>query len=524
MAAADQPMFSIVTPVYNVPADVFVDTVDSVLAQTCADWEWILVDDCSPEPHVADLLRTQAARDPRIRVLSRERNGGIVAASNDAVDAASGEFLALLDHDDLLTKNALAEMVTVIRTHSEDIDYIYSDEDKMLPDGSLAHRFVKADWSPERFRHGMYVCHFSVLRTSLVRDVGRFRDGYDGSQDHDLVLRVTEKARRIHHVPRVLYHWRMIPGSAAGDEDAKPYAVTAGIRAVQDQLDRLGIAGRVTRQPDIGHYRVEREPDLHTPTSIIIPTRGTSGFVWGSTRIFVVDAVRSVRENTRHENLEFVVVYDTATPADVLAELRSLPNVALTLVHFEADFNFSAKCNAGAVEATGDVLIFLNDDIQAESDEAIGHLIAPLREEGVGLTGPKLLFENGRIQHAGVAYGDGHISHMHYKLLDAGNRSPELRINREVTALTGACVAIRTEVFNEIGGFTELLPVNFNDIDFSLKVRQLGLRVVWLADVVLWHFESITRSPQVHAPEEAFMRKRWGNFRRMRDRYRSYYA
>jgi len=524
MTETSGPLFSIVTPVYNVPPAVFRDTVDSVLAQTFGDWEWILVDDCSPDEAVAPELRAQAARDPRIRVLTREQNGGIVAASNDGVDAAKAPFIALLDHDDLLTTHALAEMAKVIAAHPDDIDYIYSNEDKMLPDGRLAHRFAKADWSPERFRHGMYVCHFSVLRTSLVREVGRFRPGYDGSQDHDLVLRVTEKARRIHHVPRVLYHWRMIPGSAAGDGDAKPYAVTAGIRAIQDQLDRLDIPGRVTRQEDIGHYRVEREPDLTTPTSIIIPTRGTSGRVWGSTRMFVVEAIRSVRENSRHTSLEFVVVYDTDTPPQVLADLQELPDVELVLVHFPDEFNFSAKCNVGALHASGDVLLFLNDDIQAESDEVIGHLIAPLREDGVGLTGPKLLFENGRIQHAGVGFGDGHISHMHYKSLDTDTRDPELRINREVSAVTGACVAVRAETFHEVGGFTEQLPMNFNDIDFSLKVRRQGLRIVWLADVVLWHFESITRSPHVESWERDFMLARWGDFRRMRDRYRSIYT
>jgi glycosyltransferase involved in cell wall biosynthesis len=483
------PLFSIVTPVYNVPVDVFRDTVDSVLAQRNGDWEWILVDDCSPDERVAPELAAQAARDPRIRVVSRTENGGIVAASNDGVDAANAPFIALLDHDDLLTPEALTEVARVIDAYPDDLDYVYSNEDKMLPDGTLAHLFTKAAWSPERLRHGMYTCHFSVLRTSLVREVGGFRDGYDGSQDHDLVLRVTE--RRIHHIPKVLYHWRMIPGSAAGEEDAKPYAITAGMRAVQDQLDRLGIAGRVSRQTDIGHYRIEREPDLTTPTSIIIPTRGTRGTVWGSPRTFVVDAVRSVRENSRHESLEFVIVYDTETPPQVLAELQDIPGVDLVLVHFTEPFNFSAKCNAGALRASGDVLVFLNDDVQTESDEVFGHLIAPLREEGVGLTGPKLLFENGRIQHAGVGYGEGHISHMHYKELHEGTRN------------------------------TELLPMNFNDIDFCLKVSRLGLRVVWLADVVLWHFESISRTPTVHNWERDFMIRRWGDFRRLRDRYRS---
>lgn len=514
------PQFSIVTPVYNVPLDVLQDTVDSVLAQTFQDWEWILVDDRSPDQAVAPALRAYAASDPRIRLHERETNGGIVAASNDGVELANAPFLALLDHDDLLTPDALAAMASAIAKNPDEIDYLYSDEDKMLPDGTLAHEFIKPDWSPERLRHSMYVCHFSVLRTSLVREIGGFRPGFDGSQDHDLVLRVTEKARLIHHVPKILYHWRVIPGSAAGQKDAKPYAWVAGRKAVQDHVDRVGIDATVEYGEITGLLHLHRVPDLTTPTSIIIPTRGSSGLIWGTHRSLVVEAIRSVRENTAHTALEFVVVYDTATPADVLTELRKL-TADIKLVEFTAPFNFSAKCNVGALHASGDVLIFLNDDVEAYSPEIVGQLIAPLREAGVGITGPQLWFENTRVQHAGVAYGDGHISHMHYKKLGIGHRDPELHVNREVSALTGACVAVNRSVFEDIGGFSEALPMNFNDIDFSLKIRGLGLRAVWLWDAVLWHFESITRETHVSTWESDLMARRWGPYKTKRDRYRS---
>ncbi|MET0931153.1 MAG: glycosyltransferase [Aeromicrobium sp.] len=519
--ASAPPFFSIITPVYDTPLDVLDETVSSVLAQTFTDWEWILVDDKSPDDRVAPALRRHADRDPRIKVFSRETNGGIVAASNDAADHASGTFIVLLDHDDLLTSDALRSMSSAIAKNPDTVDYLYSDEDKVHPDGRLTGAFLKPDWSPERLRHQMYTSHLSVLRASLFREVGGFRHGYDGSQDWDLVLRVTERARLIHHVPKILYHWRVIPGSTAAALDAKPYAFEAGVRAIQDHLDRVGIEATVRHRPEVSPYEVIRVPDLTTPTSIIIPTIGSSGRVWGSRRCFVVDAIESVRDHTDHSDLEFIVVYDTATPPDVLATLQSIEGVDVVLVEFRDPFNFSAKCNVGAMHARGDILVFLNDDVQADSEEVIGQLIAPLSDSRVGITGAKLLFESNRVQHAGVEYGSGSIAHTLYKQLHLDVKEPELLMNREVSALTGACIAVRSEVFHAVGGFTESLPVNFNDVDFSLKVRREGYHLVWLWNVVLWHFESITRSPEVRHWEKEFIVDRWGKYTTQRERYRA---
>lgn len=519
MTDVKQVRFSIITPVYNLPLDILDETVKSVVSQSYKNWEWILVDDCSPDPHLLPALMAHAASDPRIRVFPRATNGGIVAASNDGIEQAEGEFIALLDHDDLLTPGALSTMSRAIDLLPDDIDYLYSDEDKVLEDGTLGHAFRKPDWSPERFRHHMYTCHLSVLRTSLVRELGGFRPGFDGSQDWDLVLRVTERARRIHHVAKVLYHWRMMEGSTAGDSTAKPYARDAGARAIQEHLDRLGVAASVEYRTDLSNYEIHRVPDLTTPTSVIIPTRGSTGEVWGTRRCFVVEAVRTVVAHTQHTSLEFVIVYDTTMPETTLAELRTIPGADITLVPYAEPFNFSAKCNVGALHATGEILIFLNDDIQADSDEVIGQLIAPLSEPGVGMTGPKLLFESQRIQHAGVASGPHGLGHSHYKALAGGPRRTELSINREVSALTGACIAIRAELFAQVGGFAESLPVNYNDVDFSFKVRREGYRLVWLWNVVLWHFESISRSPVVHQWERDFMAERWGATKTRVERY-----
>ena len=518
--AAAPPRFSIITAVYEPPAEAFEDTIASVLAQR-ADWEWVLVDDRSPSDRVRERLARLANAEPRVRVHQRAVNGGIVAASQDALDRARGEFVVLLDHDDVLADGALARVAEVADEEPE-LDYLYSDQDRMTFAGETHSRFRKPDWSPERLRHHNYLTHLSVLRRSLVLDVGGFRAGYDGSQDHDLLLRVTERARSVVHVPEVLYHWREVPGSAAGDAEAKPWAWDAGVRVVQDHLDRVGIPATASKGRAPGTYVVAREPDLTTPTSIVVPTIGTSGTVRGSERVMVVETLRSVLASTRHEALEVVVVFDTPTPVPVLEALRELSSeaVPVRLVEFTEPFSFSRKCNVGALHATGENLVFLNDDMEAISAGVPEHLTAPLREPGVGATGAKLYFEDDTVQHAGLVYGSGTITHSYYKMAATKLGSyGDLWGNREVSALTGAAFAVRREVFEEVGGFSELLPVNYNDVDLSLKIRRSGRRLVWLHDVVLYHFESISRDNTVHDWEKELICSRWGDYREVPEAY-----
>lgn len=504
------PIFSIVTPVYQPPLGVFKETFASVLAQEHTDWEWILVDDCSPSADVRDFIREQAGTDPRVRLVERRENGHIVKASNDGVDAASGEFLVFVDHDDLLAANALKAMARHIEA-LPDVDYLYSDEDKADEDGTLHSEFRKPKWSPERLRGQMYTSHLSVMRTSLVREVGAFREGYDGSQDHDLALRVSERARRVVHVPQVLYHWRAIAGSAAADIDAKPYATIAGQRAVQDQLDRLGIKGRVEQGREAGRYVIERELDPQVKVSIIIPTLGSSALVFGERRVLVEETVRSALAKTEHENVEIVVVYDKPTPKKVLRQLRDIAGDKLVLEKFTKPFNFSHKCNVGALRATGDRLVFLNDDVEVISDRWLENLVAPLDEPDVGLTGAKLYFSDSSIQHAGHGYWGRHYHHP-FRFRTRADSGPfgELVVNREVTGVTAACAAVRRDVFVGIGGFTEALPSNFNDVDFCYKVARHGYRTVWVANCELFHFESQTRDGTVQAWERSFVVRRWG--------------
>lgn len=502
------PRYSIITPVYDPPEDVLRACLDSVAKQTCTDWEHCLVDDASTQPHVARVLEEYASKDRRFRVMRRPTNGGIIAASQDALDLATGEFVALLDHDDLLTKDALAEVDLVASTDPA-LDYCYSDEDYLTPEGAFVDPFYKPDWSPERFRSQMYTGHLSVARRTLVQEVGGFRPGYEGSQDYDLVLRVTERARSIRHIAKVLYHWRILPASVANNAEAKPWAYEAGRRAVQDHCDRTGRRATVTDGVVPGVYRVERALDGEPLVSVVIPTRGSSARVWGVDRCFVVEAVRSLVERARYQRLEIICVVDRPTPPAVIAELERLAGDRLVLVWYDRPFNFSEKVNLGAAHATGDLLLLLNDDIEVESPDFIETMIGLIQEDDVAMVGAKLLFADGRLQHAGHVYNhDPFHAYFGYPADHLGACSI-LACQRETSGVTAACALVKMSVWNEVGGMTPELAGNFNDVDFSLKIRARGYRILWTPYAVLYHFESMTRDPYVNKDELRVMRERW---------------
>lgn len=513
---ADGPLFSIVTPVYAPPLDVLEDTLESVRAQTFEDWEFILVDDLSPDEGVRTLLRRYAAMDPRIRVIERATNGHIVAASNDGIAAARGEFIALLDHDDLLVPEALQANADVLRDNPE-IDYVYSDEDKTADGVTFYDEFLKPDWSPERLRSQNYCCHFSVLRTSLVREVGGFRQGYDGSQDHDLILRVTERARAIHHIPDILYHWRVIPGSAAGELEAKPYAVEAGRRAVADQMERLGIAATVEAIWP-GMYRVVRPLPEGVSVSIVITTQGADGLVRGRRRVHVVEAVRSALARTAHEKVEVVVVHDAAMRESVAAQLVGVAGDRLVLVPISEPSHPSRWINFGVLASTGDRIVLLDERVELTSDAWLENLVAPLADTTVGITGAKLLHSDGTVAHAGVAGAHGHYSGSYRSHPgDAPGLFGDLWVSREVSAVAGLCLAIRRETFLSAGGTSETLPSHLYDIDLCLKVQAAGHSVLYVPAAEGQHFPPLDQDVDLAVPEHALLRARWG--RPTRDAY-----
>lgn len=509
--------FSVLTTVYNPEPEHLLSCLASVANQTFSNWEHVIVDDASTRPDVIAVLKA-ADSSPHIRVIWRSENGGIVAASQDALAAAHGEYVALLDHDDELAPDALAAMSEAIDTQDATgvlPDLLYSDNDLVAPDGRHWSPFLKPDFSPERLRAQNYIVHLSVLRKAAVDAVGGFRDGYDGAQDHDLVLRVTERADSVVHVPRILYHWRQAPTSVSTG-DTKPWAFDAGVRAVADHCKRVGIDATVERSQIDGCYRVRRRLTSTPLVSVVIPTRGGVNRVWGEQRCFVVEAVRSIIEKSTYQNLEFVVVYDDTTPDSVVWTLQDLAPERMVLVRYDKAFNFSEKMNLGVAASRGEHVLLLNDDTELIDPDSIEVLVAHLQHDDVGMVGAKLLFADGTVQHGGHVY----IAHPVHLLVgwpgDSGGPGPlrPLALERETSGVTAAVAMMRRSVYDELGGFSMDLPLNYNDVDLCLKVTQAGYRIIWTPWSTWYHFESQTREAVVLDSEIAYIEQRWGHVMR----------
>jgi len=505
------PRFSILTPVYETPARVLVDMLESVRTQSFAGWELCLVDDCSAQPHVAEVLARAQAEDSRIRVEHREQNGGIVASSNDALGMARGEFVVLLDHDDELHPDALAHVHEALLA-SPEADYVYTDEDKIDANGRHSGPFLKPDWSPDRMRTQMYSCHLSTFRRSLVEEVGGFDPEFEGSQDWDLVLKVTERAREVLHVPRVLYHWRMLESSAAGGgEAAKPWAFEAGKRAVQAHCERIGLPAKVERDTvDAGVYHLEPQLAEEPLVSIVIPSAGQ----WREVRFeqvrLVTHCVRSIVEQSSYGNYEIVVVLDEPADDGLREELLAIAGHRLRLVPFTEPFNFSAKINRGAVHSRGEHLLLLNDDMEVATPNWIERMVMYSQLPDVGAVGGRLLWEDGCLQHVVVRFQGGLPGHLYRGFSgDFRGYANNVRVVQNALAVTGACLMTRRELFEGVGGLTTTFPVNYNDIDYCLKLRTQGKRVLYDPDLVMYHFESSSRSDEVEDWEKEQLLERW---------------
>jgi glycosyltransferase involved in cell wall biosynthesis len=514
------PKFSIVTPVYNPRPDDLRAMLESVRAQRFEDFEHCIVDDNSTAAHVVPALRAAAATDARVRFRTRAEQGGIVAATNDALEMADGEFVAFLDHDDTLHVDALRAVAEAV-AGSEDVDYVYTDEDKIDLDGKHFGPFLKPDWSPDRLRAQMYTCHLSVARRALVDELGGLRPGFDGAQDWDLVLRVTERARRVVHIPRILYHWRATEGSAAADPNAKPWARDPARRAVTEHIERVGLQAEVQELPGVpGNFRLRPALRDRPLVSIVIPTGGFLREIYGTEVNLVLHTVRSIIERSTYDNIELVVVVDDGTPAATRTQLLEL---GAQLVPFSRRFSFSEKINVGVLHARGDHLLLLNDDVEVLPEGwrdswpgAEGHsswieaMLMYALDPGIGSVGGKMYFGDTRLQHVGLACTGGGPSHIyrafphHY-----GGYFNNARIPVNYLALTGACLMTRRDVFDAVGGFCRGLPINFNDVDYCLKLHHAGYRNVFTPEAELLHFESSSREAKVHLSELQFLKDRW---------------
>jgi GT2 family glycosyltransferase len=495
------PFLSVVTPVYDPPIDVLNDCLASVSGQD-SEWEHVLVDDASPSPAVARWLHDAAAADARVRVVRRQCNGGLAAAFNDGVTAATGRFVAFLDHDDRLADGVLAAVQTVLTADGR-VDYLYTDEDHISEDGASVFSAYKPDWSPEHFRSHMYTNHLSVVRRSLALDVGGFRTEFDGSEDYDFVLRVTERARRVVHVPVIGYHWRK------GERRARPYAFAAGLRAVQDHCDRLGLDATVEMLPQEGYHRLRRRLARRPSVSVVIPTAGAGGIVWAARRTMVVEAVRTLVERSTYPVDEIVVVAGSATSEKVVDELSAIAGDRLVVVPNDHPFNFAETIDIGAAHARGEYLLLLNDDVEVVTSDFLETMLGLAVQPDVGAVGCKLLYADGTIQHAGHVYSG---QPMHAFLgRDADEPGPGglLLVDHEVSGVTAACTLVRAAVFDEVGGLSPNFAVNYNDVDFCLKIRRAGYRIVYTPHAVLYHFESRTRRNVVTDEDRERIRSRW---------------
>lgn len=509
-----KPLISVVMPVYNTPEKWLRKCIDSVIAQTYPNWELCIANDASTSRHVKTVLDGYARQDTRIRVLHRPVNGHISLSSNDALAMARGDFVALLDHDDELPSRALLEVAHAI-DHNPAWKLIYSDEDKIDEAGRRYDPYFKPDWNYDLFLGQNCVSHLGVYQTALVREVGGFRQGMEGSQDWDLALRCIErlKPHEIGHIPQVLYHWRAISGSTARGVGEKDYAGNAGLRAVRDHLERIGCEADV-EMVGAGRVRVKRRLPNEVPrVSLIIPTRDKVELLR--------TCISSILAKTDYPDFEILIVDNqSAEPAtmEFFAELASEPRV--TVHRYDAPFNYSAINNYAATRATGQILGLVNNDIEVESSEWLREMVTHALRDDVGAVGAMLLYPDDTIQHAGVVLGmHGIAGHVYAGLpRDHSGQMGRALLVQEMSAVTAACLIVRKCVFDEVGGLDEGLCVAFNDVDFCLRVRSNGYRNLWTPHAVLYHHESASRgyedTPEKKARfngEIEFMRSRWGD-------------
>lgn len=514
------PLISVVVPVYNVDSTMLRECIDSILNQTYRNFEVILVDDASTMDSVRDVL---AEYDPNvtgkanvpISVIYRSANGHISRATNDGIEAARGEFVALCDCDDLYAPNALYEIAKKLN-ENRDYDFIYTDEDKVSEDGKVRRDpFFKPDWSPETFMSYMYTCHLSVYRKSILEKVGGLRVGFEGSQDYDLVLRVMEVTNRIGHIPKVLYHWRMRKESTANNLTAKPYIMEATVKCKTEALARRGLLGELELIPDIGQYRVRYIPKDNPLVSIVIPSKDNPDVLF--------QCIDSIFNKTEYKNFEIIVV-DNGSNATNRTKIDGFvaEHPGVSYIYEPMQFNFSRMCNIGAKAAKGEYILFLNDDIEVSEkvkanaqfagnvSQWLSNLLGQAQVSYTGAVGCKLYYPNTiRLQHAGVlnlAIGPGHCLYGCEDNLNYYYGRNLLDYN--FTVLTGACLMVKAEKFWQVNGFDEDLPVAYNDVALCFKLVEAGYYNVLRNDVALVHHESISRGLDEQSEEKEARRKR----------------
>jgi len=524
---AYRPLVSIVMPVYQPPIELLDAAIRSAMDQVYPDIELCIADDRSPDPRVRKCLEEWKARDPRIKVVYRAENGHISRASNSALELATGEFTALMDHDDLLAPDAIYHIVKRLN-RDRSLDLLYTDEDKIDESGAHSDPHFKPQWCPDHLLSRNYFGHLVVARTALLKDIGGFRAGFEGSQDYDLLLRLTERIEagvagearakdRIAHIPRVLYHWRIHAGSAARGEDVKPYAYDAAKRAITEALERRGEPAEVAFLYGFRGYDIRFTAPLKGKVSVIIPTKDKADIL--------ATCLRSLFALTDHPDFEVIVVSNNSTERplfDLMKEMERAHGDRFRWFEHNAPFNFSALMNEGTHRAKGEHILFLNNDTEIIHADWMRSMHAWSQRGSIGAVGAKLLYHNDTIQHGGVVIGlggvAGHVFTGTHK--DGPGYFNYVNTINNYSAVTAACMMVERTKLEGIGGWEELFTVEYNDVDLCLRLREKGWNNVYLPHVSLYHYESLTRghphmtkeSYERHLREVGLFKERWKKY------------
>ncbi len=486
-----RPLISIAVPAYQTPVEFLKQMIESLISQTYPEWELCIANASPDNEEMQRVLADYSAKDSRVRFCNLKENLGIAENTNRAFSMAKGEFMGLLDHDDLLAPNALYEIVQALQDHPQ-ADALYTDEDKVTTE--LDEHFqphLKPDFNLDLLRSNNYICHFFVVRRSIVEKAGGFRKEFDGAQDYDFIFRCTENAREVLHVPEILYHWRTHKASTADNPASKMYAFEAGKRAIEANLERTGTKGVVSHTQDIGFYRVKYPVQGKPLVSVIIPNKDE--------KETLQTCMEMLNNNTSYQNFEIIIIENNSTTDEIFRYYKELSkDPRIHLLRWGKEFNYSAINNFGVAHAKGEYLLFLNNDIKSINPDWMEELLGVCQRPEVGGVGAKLIYPDNTIQHAGCVVGMGGIAgHMFVDMpADRTGYLHKASLLQDMSAVTAACLMMKKEVFEEAGGFTEELAVAFNDVDLCLKVRKNNHLIVYDPYAKLYHMESKTRGAE----------------------------
>lgn len=486
-----RPLISIAVPAYQTPVEFLKQMIESLISQTYPEWELCIANASPDNEEMQRVLADYSAKDSRVRFCNLKENLGIAENTNRAFSMAKGEFMGLLDHDDLLAPNALYEIVQALQDHPQ-ADALYTDEDKVTTE--LDEHFqphLKPDFNLDLLRSNNYICHFFVVRRSIVEKAGGFRKEFDGAQDYDFIFRCTENAREVLHVPEILYHWRTHKASTADNPASKMYAFEAGKRAIEANLERTGTKGVVSYTQDLGFYRVKYPVQGKPLVSVIIPNKDE--------KETLQTCMEMLNSNTSYQNFEIIIIENNSTTDEIFRYYKELSkDPRIHLLRWGKEFNYSAINNFGVAHAKGEYLLFLNNDVKSINPDWMEEMLGVCQRPEVGGVGAKLIYPDNTIQHAGCVVGMGGIAgHMFVDMpADRTGYLHKASLLQDMSAVTAACLMMKKEVFEEAGGFTEDLAVAFNDVDLCLKVRKNNHLIVYDPYAKFYHMESKTRGAE----------------------------